>query len=243
MPPAHTWLVLRLEAPLASFGTTMVQGFGPVAEFPSVALLTGLAASAIGWSWRDTQALQALQDSVIAAMRADRPGRTRTDLQNARLRADDVAWTTGPLPATRRGASYDGPHRRFRDYHEDLLVQVVLRLDPTATDRYVPDLNLLAAAFRFPARPLYIGRKPCLPAAPLVAPEPDCWIAAPTAHAALLALPGPARRLRAAWPPGEGPAEGPDVEAVAPVPGLRNWELGLHTGSYPLVHGYVAPHA
>lgn len=241
MQPSLTWLVLRLEAPLASFGTSMVQGFGPITEFPSTALLTGLSAAALGWSWRDPAAYQALQGCMVAGMRADRPSSCLTDLQNASLHADDTAWTTGSRPARRRGASYGAPHQRLRDYRQDLLVHVVLRLAEAPTGTQVPSLDLLASAFRFPAKPLYIGRKPCIPAAPLVAHEPDCWIAAPSAHDALRAIPGPDDRLRAAWPPGEGPTEGPDVEAVLPIPGLRNWGLGLHTGSYPLVHGFVQP--
>lgn len=239
MQSSFTWLLLRLEAPIASFGTTMVQGFGPVTAFPSTALLTGLAAAALGWSWRDPGAYQSLQGRVVAAMRADRPIDRLTDLQNARLGADDVAWTTGAMPARRRGASYAAPHRRFRDYHQDLLVHVVLRLAAPPTGAQAPSLDLLADALRFPAMPLYIGRKPCIPSTPLVAPDPDCWITAPSAYAALRAIPAAAGRMRAAWPPGEGPTKGPDVDAVLPVPGLRNWRLGLHTGSYPLVHGFV----
>lgn len=241
MQESFTWLVLRLEAPIASFGTTMVQGFGPITAFPSTALLTGLAAAALGWSWRDPGAHQSLQDRIIAAMRADRPIDSLTDLQNARLRADDSAWTTGAVPARRRGASYAGPHRRFREYHQDLLVHVVLRLAAAPTGPQSPSLDLLADALRFPARPLYIGRKPCIPSAPLIAPEPDCWISAPNAHAALCAIPGLNGRMPAAWPPGEGPTKGSDVEAVLPIPGLHNWWLGLHTGSYPLVHGSIGP--
>ena len=243
MQPSFTWLVLRLEAPIASFGTTMVQGFGPITAFPSTALLTGLVAAALGWSWRDPGAYQSLQSRIVAAMRADHPIDSFTDLQNARLSAGDSAWTTGAAPARRRGASYTGPHRRFRDYHQDLLVHVVLRLVAAPTGTQSPSLDLLADALRFPAKPLYIGRKPCIPSAPLIARDPDCWITAANAHAALCAVPSPVGRMRAAWPPGEGPIDGPDIEAILPVPGLHNWRLGLHTDTYPLVHGFVEPGA
>ena len=212
----------RLEAPIASFGTTMVQGFGPITAIPSTALLTGLAATAPGWSWREPSARQSLQGRIVATMRADRPIDCFTDLQNARLHGDDSAWTTGGVPARWRGASYAAPHQRFREYHQDLLVHVVLRLAAAPTGTQSPSLELLADALRFPAKALYIGRKPCIPSAPLIAPEPNCWITAANAHAALCAIPGTADRMRAAWPPGEGPTDGPDVEAILPVPGLHN---------------------
>ena len=72
-----------------------------------------------------------------------------------------------------------------------------------------PTLEELADALREPARPLFIGRKPCLPSAPLFAD----FIEAETTLDALLKHPlerdGAERDdVRLLWPAGEGVARG-----------------------------------
>lgn len=54
-------------------------------------------------------------------------------------------------------------HQRYRDY--DSLCVVALRLE---SPDQVPTLDDLAKALDEPARPLFIGRKPCLPGEPAV---------------------------------------------------------------------------
>ena len=74
---------------------------------------------------------------------------------------------------------------------------MVLRLSE-AKDQ--PTLDQLAQALQRPTRPLFIGRKPCLPTRSIFAG----WIEAETAHAALMAV-GSAIGARAQWPEDEGP--------------------------------------
>ena len=90
------------------------------------------------------------------------------DFQTAELTAADRGWTTRGRPEGRAGGAgtYSGKHIRHRWYQADALVTVALRLDP---DSEVPTLDDIAIALASPARPLFIGRKPCLPAAPLFA--------------------------------------------------------------------------
>ena len=56
--------------------------------------------------------------------------------------------------------TYDSPHIRWRDYRADASLAVALRLDDADE---APTLADLAAALDRPARPLFIGRKNCLP--------------------------------------------------------------------------------
>jgi len=49
-------LVLRLDAPMMSFGGVMVDQHGVIDRFPGVALLTGLIANALGWHHGATRA-------------------------------------------------------------------------------------------------------------------------------------------------------------------------------------------
>ena len=179
-----------------------------------------------------------MQDRLLFAARREREGALLTDTQNALLAKDDRGWTTHGVPEGRYGASYDAPHRRLRDYHADLSVHVVLRLDP-ATE--TPTLDTLADAFDRPARPLFLGRKPCLPSRPLVGKESVRWVTGDTAHEALRKVPGKGERLRALWPVGEGPEEGNDVDHIVDMADLRNWLTGLHSGSRRVVEGRVVP--
>ncbi len=237
MSADHPWLVLRLEAPLLAFGGVAIDQVGITRDFPAASMLTGLLANALGWQRTEWQAHQALQDRLVFGVRRDRESDTGilTDMQNAQLQKNDRGWTTYGTPEGRAGASYMAPHRRQRDYHADACVTVVLRLEPASDS---PDIDDLAAALDRPARPLFIGRKPCLPSCPL---RVDI-INAPSAYEALRKVPAvDARRgpLRALWPEHEGPTEGRHVHRIVALPDLRNWKTGLHGGTRLVVEGAV----
>lgn len=231
------WLVLRMEAPLLAFGGVAIDQVGITRDFPAASMLTGLLANALGWQRTEWEAHQDLQNRLVFAVRRDRENPTGilTDTQNARLEKNDRGWTTYGTPEGRAGASYMAPHRRRRDYHADACVTVVLRLDPAADS---PDLDYLAAALDRPARPLFIGRKPCLPSCPLSAGS----VHAQSAYEALRCIPSvdkPLHPLRALWPQTEGPTEGRQVHRIVALPDLRNWKTGLHGGTRLVVEGTV----
>ncbi len=232
------WLVLRLEAPLMAFGGVAIDQFGPVRDFPAASMLAGLIANALGWHWSDRAENQAIQDRLIFAARREREGDVLTDTQNAQLAKTDKGWTTGGEPEGRAGATYDAPHRKTRDYHADLSVRVVLRLDP---EEETPTLDALAEAFDRPARPLFLGRKPCLPSALLLANGPDRWVMGDTAFEALRRVPGEGEGLRAQWPMGQGPEAGESVGPIVDLADMRNWRTGLHGGSRQVVEGRISP--
>ena len=233
------WLVIRFEAPLVAFGGVAIDQIGPVRDFPAASMLTGLIGNALGWHWSDGAAHQAMQDRMIFGARMERPKSVLlTDSQNVRLAKSDKGWTTRGAPEGRDGASYDAPHRRFRDYHTDLSLRVVLRLQPADT---VPTLDAIAAALDRPARPLYLGRKPCLPSCSLLAPGADRWVVGGSAQEALCAIPGPPTPLPATWPIGEGPESGQGVDRITDLADLRNWRSGLHAGSRRVVEGRITP--
>lgn len=246
-------LILRLEAPLMSFGGEAIDNFGVVRDFPAASMLTGLIANALGWHRGDVDQLDRLQDRLVFAVRIDRPGTRIKEYQTARLLAEDQGWTTR---GRAEGRNKDSPsfkldrdhyrktgeklrsqtHERFRDYDADALVCVVLRLDPENEE---PTLNAVAAALDEPARPLFLGRKPCLPAAPIlvgrldVAPITEALQATPC-----LAGQRPDQEARAFWPEGEGfPDPGPSRTFA--ITDRRNWRSGVHGGARRLVEAQV----
>ncbi|MFM9939448.1 MAG: type I-E CRISPR-associated protein Cas5/CasD [Hyphomicrobiaceae bacterium] len=247
------WLVMRLEAPLVAFGGVAIDHIGVTWDFPALSAMTGLFANALGYDRTERQAHQELQDRLVFAARREREpiiGVLR-DMQNVQGLGDEKrGWTTRGEPEERAGGSLDSIHRRQRDYHPDAAVVVVATLkDSVAT----PSLDDLADALDRPARPLFIGRKPCLPAFPLRHRFADgsSFIEAETAHAALGALADitasqsprtqrDAVRLRALWPADEGPTSGALVDRAIAVADRRNWISGLHGGTRAVIEGRIA---
>ena len=126
------WMHLSLRAPLAAFGGEAIDARGVTRDFPSQSMLTGLLANALGWSRAMRQEHQRLQSRIVyGAVREHEPVLGRmTDYQTAQLAKDDRAWTTRGIPGKRDGgpATYEGAHQRWRDYHADLRMSVVLSL-------------------------------------------------------------------------------------------------------------------
>lgn len=179
-----TYLLLRLEGPLMSFGGTAVDHRRPVQAWPAVSMLTGLLANALGWRAGDAAALDGLQARLRWAARIDRPGEPLNDFQTAQLSQSDKAWTTRGVVEERGGGpeAYKSPHLRSRDYRADASVLVALCLHPA---QGAPSLQDLAHALDEPARPLFLGRKGCPPGTRIQAG----WVDAEDAVCALRVAP------------------------------------------------------
>lgn len=223
------FLLLRLEAPLAAFGDVSVDAIGPVSDLPSASMITGLLANALGWRREDRAALQRLQDRLVHAARLDRVAGRFTEFQTAELAKSDRGWTTRGVVEGRAGGagSYEGPHIRWRDHDADLSAVVALTLTPADE---APDLAALAGALAEPFRPLFIGRKPCLPTAPI-----SLGIVEATDLLVALTIPPLARR-RGRGVDRDILVELP-IEAEAPAGfhrlhrcDRRDWIAGVHAG-------------
>ena len=249
-------LIMRLEAPLMAFGGETIDNLGVIRPFPAASMLTGLFANALGWRRIERERHQQLQDRLVFAARIDREpagGYAMTDYQTVQMgntvdlfpmgSSWAIGWTTRGAPESRAGSlgTRNSPpftHQRWRDYYADMSVTVALGLEPADES---PTLDDLAAKLDEPARPLFIGRKPCLPSARLNAGFVD----APDVLAALLAVPlhgDTTRAVRMQWP-GRGVDE-PDEVSVsrrAMLTDERNWVSGLHGGGRPIVEGTAPP--
>lgn len=216
-------LVLRLEAPLMAFGGVTVDSFGAIDALPSASLLAGLIGNALGYRRTEADKLQSLQGRLRYEVRADRPGTRITDYQTAELHKDDQAWTTRGRPEGRAGGagSYTGQHQRYRDFHADAAYTVALTLKPEEPD---PRLESIAVAFDSPVRPLFLGRKPCLPSTRLVLALADTESLTTALDQAPLADDA------VATPRAFRQCESPGVEGSFDLYGLRNWRSGVHEG-------------
>jgi len=218
-------LILVLEGPLAAYGAEMVDARGPVRDWPGASLLTGLIANALGLKRTMGAELAALQARLDFAVRIDRQGTRLRDFQTAQLEKADEGWTTRGAPEGRAGGegTYHSPHIRERDYFADSAVTVALSLRVADA---APTLEGIAAALEAPSRPLFLGRKPCLPSRPLFAG----FIEAEDALAAVRAAP----RIDDSDPdPWIVIRDRPGLPlAFEPlhVTDERNWIAGVHAG-------------
>ena len=230
---------MNLESPLMSFGGEVIDNLGVIRWFPTQSMLTGLIANALGFRRIQHEQHQLLQDRLVFAARIDREpaGSTRMrDFQTVQLGAGDRAWTTRGQPEVRSGspATYEFPHLRYRDYFADMLVTVALRLEPEDAQ---PSLDGLARAFNEPRRPLFIGRKPCLPSTYVA----GAFVEGDTALDALMSAPIDSleeapESVRMIWPRAEGRADVVELRSYA-LTDQRNWVSGLHGGGRIVCEG------
>jgi CRISPR system Cascade subunit CasD len=236
-------LLLRFEAPLISFGAPIVDRYGTVQPYPALSMLAGMLGNALGYSHAQTDRLQRLQQRLRCASRRDRAGRRIRDYQivdlNQPFMRDDRAWTThgslqlregGDAPKWRKGKG--NYHQRLRDYWADSAHTIALTLAPRDED---PTVERLTEALRRPERPLFIGRKTCLPAAPLFLGRVETENLVEALRTAPLAEePDSAERLTAWWP-----AETPGAEGARPVTDRRDWKNQIHVGERWITSGEI----
>ncbi|WP_297529623.1 type I-E CRISPR-associated protein Cas5/CasD [Thiohalobacter sp.] len=245
-------LILRLDAPLMSFGGVMIDQHGFIERFPGTSLLTGLVGNALGWGHGDFERLEALQARLAYAARWDvLPVRIvdyhTVNLGQPKMKGyatgkEPLGWTTRGVPEGRgKGEATKGTHIRYRHYWADGLMTVALALAEEGN----PDLDAVRDALAHPARPLFLGRKACLPARPLLDPVPVRE--GPDLLAILRDVPrwdrngqpqDEAGKAEACWPAELGFPKGTGGE-IRRVYDLRDWANQLPAGSRERAEGIL----
>jgi len=235
-------LLLRFDAPLVSFGAPAVDQNGVIQSFPALSMLAGLIGNALGWDHRHHAELDAIQERLRYAARIDRRGEALIDYQTVDLgtdwmRAETAGWTTRGRIASRGGASGERTHQRYRHYRADSVHTVALMLAGDGP----PSLDEVAAALREPARPLFIGRKCCLPADLLL-----LGVVEAQSLVGVMASTPRARRadpglLPASWWDGDDESEAAGESRVVAVTDEREWRNRVHVGRRLMREGHVDP--
>lgn len=231
-------LLLRLDAPLMSFGTVQIDQHGRTQNFPTQSMLTGLLANALGYGRNEGAKHQRLQDRLRFAVRCDREGAPLLDFQTADLSQDflRVGWTTSGHPEGREGGSAGtGTTIRYHHYLADAVYTVGIVLIPSNEE---PRLMDISSALNEPQRPLYIGRKPCLPSTPVylmtVQAESvrEAVVHAPSINSTRRRNSDPVSMW---WPESDGANDG----WLMVVTDERDWENRVHVGRRYLRAGRV----
>lgn len=163
-----SYLVFQLQAPLSSWGEPAVGEFRGTAEHPTQSALIGLLGAALGLLRTDEAAHAALRDSYGFAVGVLSGGSLLRDYHTAQVPPRTAL--KGRPQATRRH-ELTVPKVDLstilseRDYRQNAFSLVVVQPRGDCTQPHT--LAELASALREPKFTLYLGRKSCVPAAPL----------------------------------------------------------------------------
>lgn len=238
-------LLLRLEAPLMSFGAPIVDQHGEIQPYPARSMMAGLLANALGFDHSEFDRLERLQGRLSHASRQDRQGREIEDYQTVDLSQpfmdESRAWTTrGQLEERKGGSASTETHIRYRQYWADAIHTVAVTLDsPSET----PQIGEVEHALSHPERPLFIGRKTCVPARPLVIGQREAATLVDALREAPLASRAdrrPSGRYPMWWPTQpdpdqDGQREGENLRK--PVTDYRDWANQIHVGERWIAQG------
>lgn len=233
-------LVLRFDAPLISFGAPIIDRHGVIQPYPALSMITGLLGNALGYDHADWSQLERLQERIRYASRQDRSGRQLRDYQTVDLSkpymSDENAWTTRHMLEKREGGSAKtGTHVRLRDYWADAIHTVVLTLNPP-DER--PNLDDLEQALRNPERPLFLGRKACLPATPIYRGhiQAASLKKALSKHVELDSRADNRPKYRSWWPSNP---QNEEQGMKRPVTDQRDWANQIHVGERWITEGEI----
>jgi CRISPR system Cascade subunit CasD len=201
-------------------------------------MLTGLLANALGLDHRDGERLNRLQARIRFAARLDREGEPVVDYQTVDLRQEFLqrtGWTTrGQLEERGKGEATSGTHIRLRHYRADAACLVFVALEPPTEN---PTIGDLAAALSLPERPLWLGRKCCLPSDPIFVALRDSLSLSRAMRAEARAADSSAGPLACQWPAEDDFA--PPSSRVLTICDERDWVNQIHAGERRVRHGVV----
>lgn len=234
-------LILRLDAPLMSFGAPIVDRHGEIQPYPALSMITGMLGNALGYDHSDFDKLQRLQERLQYASRQDRAGQEIQDYQTVDLSQDFMrdknGWTTRNWLDKRKGGSASkGTHIRLRDYRADAIHTVVLTLQQTDINPTIDDLQ---TALEKPKRPLFIGRKSCLPATPILIGRIQENNLTKALQKVSLPQRADEQSTYSAWWPVDDNRGHPRAEIKKPVTDRRDWSNQIHTGERWIARGEI----
>lgn len=235
-------LLLRFNAPLMSFGAPIVDRHGVIQPYPALSMITGLLGNALGLDHTDFDRLQRLQDRIVYASRQDRRGQQIRDYQTVDLSQEfmrnERAWTTwGELESRKGGTASSGTHERLRDYWADSIHTVALTLQPEDES---PTLVDLERALKYPERPLFVGRKCCLPAASIFVGRTQADDLVRTLQETPLANGSDDRQRYRMWWPSNPKEDETPADIRQPVTDHRDWANQIHVGERWIAEGELA---
>jgi CRISPR system Cascade subunit CasD len=233
-------LILRWAGVMISCGGVVVDGYRRQADFPGTSMVSGFLANSMGYDRTQYDELDELQRVLKYAVRCDRPGEIMRDYQSVSLTTPHMlpgGWTTWGEVEERSGSDNSKQLVKETFYRADAVFTLAVSLPD--------DISVVAKySLKYPARPLFIGRKCCTPSQRILLGE----VEAENPLQALIAYPRiPFRnswepRLNGipAWWLDDGSTQFGDPLRVA---SLRDWRNQVHTGRQFFRRGLIFPPA
>lgn len=162
---ANSVLLIWLEGPMQSWGTRSRWDVRDTGLEPTKSGVIGLIGCAMGLNRKDPE-LQRLDRDLLFGVRIDRPGVVSTDYHTVtgyhRTAAGDFKHSGGTAKSLAKAQKHgESTIVSPRDYLHDAVFLVGLETSQERT-------QTLRAALAAPRWPLYLGRKSCPPACPLL---------------------------------------------------------------------------
>lgn len=211
----RSFLLFELYGPFASWGEEAVGEVRPSELRPTRSALLGLLAAALGLDRADAAGQQQLADAVRFAVAVEAPGVPLVDYHTVQTRAPRRGKSFGSRAEQLAAPSHElNTILSQRHYRADALYRVAVW---SSGETAAVTLEALAAALLRPRFPLYLGRKSCPPALPLVprlaAAETVCEALAASPRPVVEGLAGPKDTGKSMWLYWEG---GRDLAGVEP---------------------------
>lgn len=229
------FLLIRLEGPLQAWGDIAMDARRPTLGFPTRSALAGLIASALGWRYRDGARTTQLQDALRFAVREDRAPDHLRDYQTVDLGHATEGWTRWGVEK-RGGAFAKDTHLLDKEYLAGASFLVALTIEAGSP----ADLDEIEHALRFPARPLFLGRKSCPPALPLLEGRIEATSPFDALRKAELQPHYDAPPRRCWYEPGDGPDDAAEIQELR-VSDRRDFLADRFAGERRLIQGTVDP--
>lgn len=219
------YLLLRLYGPLASWGEIAVGELRHTAAHPSRSALLGLLGASLGIERRDAAGQQALIQGYRFGIKMECAGSPLRDYHTVQV---GVPPRKFQFRSRRQELAADKVDTMLttREYRCDSLALIAVEALPTAP----ASLDELAQAITCPHFPLYLGRKSCPPALPLMPRK----VAAPSLREALDGVQLPSllslldrRQPEQSWP------QARDRQAFRLGQVQYYWEDGMQAGMRP----------
>lgn len=163
------YLVMRLYAPISSWGTLAVGEDRPTVNYPTRSAVLGLLGAALGIKRSETQKLKDLADSIGIASKTYSEGTILRDYHTIQTPTSGKNVNFFTRKQELQSAKVE-TILSSRDYREDGLWVVAIWLRPDAKDSKLEhnvDLQQLQHALKYLKFTLYLGRKSCPLSLPL----------------------------------------------------------------------------
>ncbi|MBN1880444.1 type I-E CRISPR-associated protein Cas5/CasD [bacterium] len=228
---------------MISLGGTMIDNNGVVQRWPAQSLMTGLIGNSLGYDHSESEKLTTLQSRLRFATRCDVVGEVMIDYQTVDLGQSfmsETGWTTwGAVEERKGGSAKTGTHIRYKHYFVDSVFTVALSLIPS--DPHFPTLDTIEESLMEPSRPLFIGRKCCIPSVPILLGKisANSFLEALRKAPLLQRLKGKSDFLYEIYlPSGEYTAELESAHEFS-VTDERDWINQIHTGRRLMTQAFI----